>query len=195
MIQMVAEILRQDNMEGTFMKKALAILNKTDSPEMMFGVAVEEEAVGGEVMQLATVRRGQEKQQLAYMMDALAAADARIASQNTALVEREEQVRTLERVVTELVIRLGASKEELGDIRSQHGDLSREADSTRDKLGRELGEAREKLEELQGEKVVLIEKYGRYKDQVVRLTEDLKQYKENQEQLELKLKQEMRGRE
>eukprot|EP00090_Calanus_glacialis_P002035 TRINITY_DN11524_c0_g1_i1.p1 TRINITY_DN11524_c0_g1~~TRINITY_DN11524_c0_g1_i1.p1 ORF type:complete len:825 (+),score=377.38 TRINITY_DN11524_c0_g1_i1:53-2527(+) len=230
-IKMVAEILRQDNMEGTFMKKALAILNKTDSPEMMFGSVKEEEAVGGEVedqavipeqlaridclmegitdamgkmdveqvvgevMQLATVRRGQEKQQLAYMMEALAAADSRVASQNTALVEREEQVRTLERVVTELVIRLGASKEELGDIRSQHGDLSREADSTRDKLGRELGEAREKLEELQGEKVVLIEKYGRYKDQVVRLTEDLKQYKENQEQLELKLKQEMRGRE
>jgi len=230
-VQMVAEVLRQDYMEGDLMKKALDILNRTESPEMMFAVAQAEEALGGkvedqavvpeqlsridslmdnisdamskldvdnvvgEVMQLATVRRGQEKQQLAYMMEALAAADKRISFQNTALVEREEQVRKQDRLVTNLVIKLGASKEELGDIRSQHGDLSREADSTRDKLGRELSEAKERLEELQGEKVVLTEKYGRYKEQVVRLTEDLKQYKENQEQLELKLKQEMKGRE
>jgi len=231
-IQLVAEILKQDNMDGNLMKKALEILKKTDSPETMFRVTQEEEetvigkvedqavvpeqlsridslmdsisdAMGklevenvvGEVMQLATVRRGQEKQQLAYMSEALAAADKRISSQNTALVEREEQVLNLERLVTNLVIRLGASKEELGDIRAQHGDLSREADSTRDKLGRELVEAKEKLDELQGEKVVLTEKYGKYKEQVVRLTEDLKQYKENQEQLELKLKQEMKGRE
>jgi len=231
-IQLVAEILKQDNMDGNLMKKALEILKKTDSPETMFRVTEEEEetvigkvedqavvpeqlsridslmdsiadAMGklevenvvGEVMQLATVRRGQEKQQLAYMSEALAAADKRISSQNTALVEREEQVMNLERLVTNLVIRLGASKEELVDIRAQHGDLSREADSTRDKLGRELVEAKEKLDELQGEKVVLTEKYGKYKEQVVRLTEDLKQYKENQEQLELKLKQEMKGRE
>jgi len=230
-IQLVAEILKQNNMDGNIMKKALEILKKTDSPETMFGVIKEEETLNsevediavvpeqlsridslmdsitdamdklevenvvGEVMQLATVRRGQEKQQLAYMSEALAAADKRISSQNTALVEREEQVRNLERLVTNLVIRLGASKEELGDIRAQHGDLSREADSTRDKLGRELVEAKEKLEELQGEKVVLTEKYGKYKEQVVRLTEDLKQYKENQEQLELKLKQEMKVKE
>jgi len=231
-IQLVAEILKQDNMDGNLMKKALEILKKTDSPETMFRVTQEEEetvigkvedqavvpeqlsridslmdsisdAMGklevenvvGEVMQLATVRRGQEKQQLAYMKEALAAADKRISSQNTALVEREEQVMNLDRIVTNLVIRLGATKEELGDIRAQHGDLSREADSTRDKLGRELVEAKEKLDELQGEKVVLTEKYGKYKEQVVRLTEDLKQYKENQEQLELKLKQEMKGRE
>jgi len=231
-IQMVAEILKQENMDGNLMKKALALLNKTDSPELMFGVIkVEEEVMGGEVedqavvpeqlsridnlmdkitdamgklevesvvgevMQLATVRRGQEKQQLAHMSEALAAADKRIASQNTALVEREEQVRTMERLITDLVIRLGAAKEELGDIRAQHGDLSREADSTRDKLGKELAEAKEQLEELQGEKVVLTEKYGKYKEQVVSLTGDLKQYKENQEQLEVKLKQEMKGRE
>lgn len=231
-VQVVAEVLKQDQMDGVLMKKALAILNKTESPEVMFEVVddkeeavvgeVEDKAVVpeqlsridnlmesitdamgkmdvenvvGEVMQLATVRRGQEKQQLSYLMEALAAADQRISSQNTALVERQEQVTTLERIVTNLVIRLGAAKEELGDIRAQHGDLSREADSTRDKLGRELGEAKEKLEELQGEKVVLTEKYGKYKEQVVRLTEDLKQYKENQEQLEVKLKQEMKGRE
>ena len=134
-VQLVAEILRQENMEGSLMKKALEIINKTESPEMMFGVIKEDEAVGGEVedqtvmpeqlaridsmlegvadamgkmvveqvvgdvMQLATRRMGQEKQQLAYMTEALAAADTRIAAQNTALVEREEQVRSLERMV------------------------------------------------------------------------------------------------
>merc|ERR1719483_284361 len=156
---------------------------------------MEVERVVGEVMQLATIRRGQEKQQLVCMTEALAASDMRVAVQNTALVEREEQIKNMEKIIIDLVVRIGASKEELGDIRSQHGDLSREADSTRDKLGKELGDARSQLEELQGEKVMLVEKYGRYKDQVVRLTEDLKQYKDNQEQLELKLKQEMRGRE
>jgi len=230
-VQLVAEILRQENSEGSLMKKALDILNKTESPEMMFGVAKEQEAVGGEVedqavipeqlaridsllegvtdamgkmeveqvvgevMQLATVRRGQEKQQLACLTEALAAADTRIAAQNTALVEREEQVRSFERVVMDLVVRLGSAKEELGDIRSQHGDLSREADCTRDKLGKELGDARQQLEALQGDNATLADKYGRYKEQVVRLTEDLKQYKDNQEQLEAKLKQEMRSKE
>jgi len=230
-VQQVAEILKQENMEGSFMKKALNILHKTESPELMFGTVeydesvagevedqavipeqlaridtllegvteamgkMEVERVVGEVMQLATIRRGQEKQQLVCMTEALAAADMRIAVQNTALVEREEQIKNMEKIIIDLVVRIGASKEELGDIRSQHGDLSREADSTRDKLGKELGDARSQLEELQGEKVMLVEKYGRYKDQVVRLTEDLKQYKDNQEQLELKLKQEMRGRE
>ena len=41
------------------------------------------EQVVGEVMQLYIVRRGQEQQQLAYMMEALADLDARIASQNS----------------------------------------------------------------------------------------------------------------
>jgi len=230
-VQQVAEILKQENVDGKFVKKALNLLNMTESPEMMFVALEEDESVGGEVedqavipeqlaridtllegvteamgkleveqvvgevMQLATIRRGQEKQQLACINEALAAADMRIAAQNTALVEREEQIQKMEKLITNLVVRLGASREELGDIRSQHGDLSREADSTRDKLGKELGEARAQLEELQGEKVILVEKYGKYKDQVVRLTEDLKQYKDNQEQLELKLKQEMRSRE
>jgi len=151
--------------------------------------------VVGEVLQLSTVRRGQERQQLAYLSEALASADSRIAAQNSALVERDEQIKKFEAIVTNLVTRLGASNEELDDIRAQHGDLSREADSTRDKLGKELEDAKEKLEQLESDKVVLSEKYGRYKDQVGRLTEDLRQYKENQEQLEIKLKQEMRGKE
>ena len=41
------------------------------------------EQVVGEVMQLYIVRRGQEQHQLAYMMEALADLDARIASQNS----------------------------------------------------------------------------------------------------------------
>ena len=204
-VQLVAEILRQENMEGSLMKKALEIINKTESPEMMFGVIKEDEAVGGEVgdqtvipeqlaridsmlegvadamgkmvveqvvgdvMQLATRRMGQEKQQLAYMTEALAAADTRIAAQNTALVEREEQVRSLERMVMGLVVKLVSFEEEIGDIRSQHGDLSREADCTRDKLGKELGESRQKVDELPAENTMLVEKYGRYKDKWIGL--------------------------
>lgn len=51
------------------------------------------------------------------MMEALAAADVRVASQNTALVEGGAG-EDLERVVTELVIRLGQPEEELGILDS-----------------------------------------------------------------------------
>jgi len=230
-INLVAEVLRQESMEGVVMKKALVILNKTESPEMLFESTKEDESVGGyvednavvpeqlnkidsllesvtdalerlevehvvgEVMQLATIRRGQEKQQLASMMEALTAADTRIAAQNRALVEREEQVQVHEKMTMDLVVRLGACKEELTDIRAQHGDLSREADCTRDKLGKELNETREQLNQVKGDNAVLGEKYARCKEKVEKLTEDLKLYKDNQEQLETKLRQEMRAKE
>jgi len=173
-------------------------LNKIDSLLERVTDAMEKlevEHVVGEVMQLATIRRGQEKQQLACMMEALAAADTRIAAQNRALVEREEQVRSLEKITMDLVVRLGACKEELTDIRSQHGDLSREADCTRDKLGKELNETREQLNQVKGDNSVLSEKYAKCKEKVGNLTEDLKLYKDNQEQLETKVRQEMRAKE
>jgi hypothetical protein len=58
----------------------------------------------------------------------------------------EEQLRTLGRVFTLLVIRLGAFKEKLLTFI--------EADSTRYKTGRELEGARGKLAELQGKNLV-----------------------------------------
>ena len=58
-----------------------------------------------------------------------------MSDQRLALVEREVQLRRLERTVAGLVARLTGSREELRDLRSQHGDLSREADITRDRSG------------------------------------------------------------
>ena len=58
-----------------------------------------------------------------------------MSDQRLALVEREVQLRRLERTVAGLVARLTGSREELRDLRSQHGDLSREADITRDRCG------------------------------------------------------------
>ena len=148
-----------------------------------------------DVLELADMRRGQERRQISHLMEALAAADSRLSHQNLALLEREDQVRRLERTVASLVTRLTGSREEVRDMRSQHGDLSREADITRDKLSRELEEAKSQLECLTGEKESLTEKVVKYKGQVVNLSQDLEQYRDNQEQLEKRLKQEIKMRE
>ena len=138
---------------------------------------------------------GQERRQNSHLEAALAAADERLAAQNLALVEREEEVRELERMRTRLVARLAANREEVEDMRSQHGELSREADSTRDRLGRELEDLQAQLEQLSQEKQNLMEKVAKFKSQVVSLTKDMEQYQENQDQLEKKLKLEMKMKE
>ena len=138
---------------------------------------------------------GQERRQNSHLEAALAAADERLAAQNLALVEREEEVRELERMRTRLVARLAANREEVEDMRSQHGELSREADSTRDRLGRELEELQAQLEQLSMDKQNMVEKVTKFKNQVVSLTKDLELYQENQDQLEKKLKQEMKMKE
>ena len=148
-----------------------------------------------DVLELADVRRGQERRQISHLTEALAAADSRLSHQNLALLEREDQVRRLERTVAGLVSRLTGSREEVRDMRSQHGDLSREADITRDKLSRELEEARSQVDSLTGEKEALTEKVVKYKGQVVSLSQDLEQYRDNQDQLEKRLKQEIKLRE
>ena len=104
-------------------------------------------------------------------------------------------MRRLERTVSGLVSKLTGSREEVKDMRSQHGDLSREADITRDKLSRELEDARGQVDSLSGDKEALTEKVVKYKGQVVSLSQDLEQYRDNQEQLEKRLKQEIKGRE
>jgi len=148
-----------------------------------------------DVLQLADVRRGYERRQISYLNEALGAADQRLANQNLALLEREEQIRKLERIVSGLLSRHSATTEELRDIRTQHTDLSREADMTRDRLARELEETRGHVETLTGEREALSEKVVKYKGQVVSLSEDLEQYRDNQEQLEKRLKQEIKMKE
>ena len=109
--------------------------------------------------------------------------------------QQEEELRRLERVVAKVMARLGATKEELEDMRSQHGELSREADITRDRLGKELDDLQNQVEQLTEEKQNITEKVIKYKTQVVNLTKDLEQYQENQDQLEKKLKQELKLKE
>jgi len=151
--------------------------------------------VVSDVLQLADVRRGYERRQISHLNGALAAADQRLANQNLALLEREEQIRKLERIVSGLVSKHSATTEELRDIRTQHTDLSREADMTRDRLARELEDTRGHVEALTGEREALSEKVVKYKNQVVSLSEDLQQYRDNQEQLEKRLKQEIKLKE
>ena len=104
-------------------------------------------------------------------------------------------MRELQRVRTSLVARLAAIREEVEDLRSQHGELSREADDTRDRLGRELEDLQGQLEQLSSDKQNTEEKLARSKSQVVSLTKDLEQYQDNEKQLEKKLKQEMKMKE
>ena len=170
------------------------IENMLESVEKAVG-NMELDDVMTDVLELADVRRGQERRQVSHLMEALAAADSRLSHQNLALLEREEQVRRLERTVSGLVSRLTATREEVRDMRSQHGDLSREADITRDRLSRELEETRAQVESVTGEKEALTEKVIKYKGQVVSLSQDLEQYRDNQEQLEKRLKQEIKVRE
>ena len=144
---------------------------------------------------LKIVISGVERSQTAHLMAALSAADERLAAQNLALLEREEELRSVEKLVARLVARLGATKEELEDMRSQHGELSREADITRDKLARELDDLQGQVDDLTVEKQNVSEKVVKYKSQVVSLTKDLEQYQENQDQLEKKLKQELKMKE
>ena len=184
-IQAVAEASAQDmcNIENMLESVENAVAN------------MELDEVMTDVLELADVRRGQERRQISHLMEALAAADSRLSHQNLALLEREDQVRRLERTVSGLVSRLTGSREEVKDMRSQHGDLSREADITRDKLSRELEDARGQVDSLSGDKEALTEKVVKYKGQVVSLSQDLEQYRDNQEQLEKRLKQEIKGRE
>ena len=110
-------------------------------------------------------------------------------------MERQEEVRELQRVRTSLVARLAAIREEVEDLRSQHGELTREADHTRDRLGRELEDLQAQLEQLSADKQNMVEKVAKFKSQVVSLTKDLELYQENQDQLEKKLKLEMKMKE
>ena len=80
-------------------------------------------------------------------------------------------------------------------MRSQHGELTREADHTRDRLGRELEDLQAQLEQLSADKQNMMEKVAKFKSQVVSLTKDLELYQENQDQLEKKLKLEMKMKE
>ena len=62
-------------------------------------------------------------------------------------------------------------------------------------MSRELEETRGQVETLTGEREVLTEKVVKYKGQVVSLSQDLEQYRDNQDKLEKRLKQEIKVKE
>jgi len=231
-IDMVAETLKSDRLDGGIMKKSLDILAKVDSPETYFmndeneeenleenwpELVVNEDQVKkidvvlnqvtdavnqlqvdrvvGEVMDLASSRSSRDKVKMERLKCSLAVADERISHQGELITQQEDEISRLEQLVADLARSLVVTKEELNDIRAQHGDLSKEADITRDRLGKELAEVREQLDGVGKHKNELEEKYNRQKEQNVQLSQDLEQYRVNEEQLQGKLKIEMKAKE
>jgi len=125
----------------------------------------------------------------------LAAADKRLQYQELALEQKESLIRNMDQVVRDLSSSLATAREELSDIRLQHGDLSKEADTTRDRLGRELEVVREQLVKEAERREQGEQRAAKTREVNQQLKEDLELYKTNQDKLQEKLKQEMKGRE
>jgi len=153
------------------------------------------EPVLGEVVELAVARRGVERQEVESLKTALVGADTTVQALRGALAAKEQQGRLLEGQVVRLVARLGAAKEELGDIRGQHGHLAKEADHTRDKLGKELADKMAEIEQMEEEKKELVAQLAKYKDVITEQNLSLKQLEENEKVLTGQLKKEMKLKE
>merc|ERR1712013_853866 len=91
--------------------------------------------------------------------------------------------------------RLAAAREEVADLRGQHGKLTAEADNTREKLSRQLQEKQEEIQQVKGEKENLEVAMGKYREKYELQKESLKTYKENEEVLKASLKSEMKAKE
>merc|ERR1719447_1613275 len=135
------------------------------------------EPVVTEVVELALARRGREKAEIECMSKALEGAAEEKQGLAMTLAVREQENYALERQVAGLLGRLAAAREEVSDLRGQHGELTAEADNTRDKLSRQLQEKQEEIQQVKGEK------------------ENLETYKENEEVLKASLKSEMKAKE
>jgi len=153
------------------------------------------EPVLGEVVELAVARRGVERQEVESLRTALVGADIRVQAITGALAAREQQGKRLEGQVIGLVARLGAATEELEDIRRQHGHLTKEADSTRDKLGKELADCKADIQQMEEEKTELVGDLTKSKEVIAELKINLKQRAENEALLTVELKKEMKLKE
>ena len=78
------------------------------------------------VVELGVARRGQERQEVDSLREALQGAQGQVQGLTAVLAWKERQV-----VGAGLVGWLGADRGELQDIRGQHGVSTREADTTR----------------------------------------------------------------
>lgn len=230
-VNMVAEVLKRDNIPGDVMRKALNILAKIDSPELYFlGKAEDEELsssapalpepladdkevnslvsrLSGELSRLEVEPvfssvlnvMGQRQSSLGLevecMRQALQAADSRASSLALVTSQQESHIRNLEQLVRDLSASLLLAREELSDIRAQHGEVSKEADTTRDRLGKELETVREELAKEREMREQGDQKYNKQKEALAQLKEDLALYKQNEQQLEQGLKREMKAKE
>jgi len=153
------------------------------------------EPVVTEVVELALARRGREKAEIECLSKALEGAAEEKQGLAMTLAVREQENCALERQVAGLLGRLAAAREEVSDLRGQHGELTAEADNTRDKLSRQLQEKQEEIQQVKGEKENLEVAMGKYREKYELQKESLKTYKENEEVLKASLKSEMKAKE
>merc|ERR1712156_1095025 len=73
-------------------------------------------------------------------------------------------------------------------LRGQHGELTAEADNTRDKLSRQLQEKQEEIQQVKGEKENLEVAMGKYREKYELLKASLKSEMKAKEEKEMKLK-------
>jgi len=153
------------------------------------------EPVVTEVVELALARRGREKAEIECLSKALEAAAEKEQGLAMTLAVREQENSALEGQVAGLLGRLAAAREEVADLRGQHGELTAEADNTREKLSRQLQEKQEEIQQVKGEKENLEVAMGKYREKYELQKESLKTYKENEEVLKASLKSEMKAKE
>merc|ERR1719204_2038278 len=152
------------------------------------------EPVVTEVVELALARRGREKAEIECLSKALEAAAEKEQGLAMTLAVREQENSALEGQVAGLLGRLAAAREEVADLRGQHGELTAEADNTREKLSRQLQEKQEEIQQVKGEKENLEVAMGKYREKYELQKESLKTYKENEEVLKASLKSEMKAK-
>merc|ERR1712200_124251 len=153
------------------------------------------EPVVTEVVELALARRGREKAEIEGLSKALEAAAEKEQGLAMTLAVREQENSALEGQVAGLLGRLAAAREEVADLRGQHGELTAEADNTREKLSRQLQEKQEEIQQVKGEKENLEVAMGKYREKYELQKESLKTDKENEEVLKASLKSEMKAKE
>jgi len=153
------------------------------------------EPVVAEIVELALARRGYEKAEVESLREALEGAAVEKQGLTKASVVREQRLAASERQTACLLGKLAGAREEVADLRGQHGELSAEADSTREKLSRQLQEKQEEIQQVKVEKEKLENAVGKYREKSEEQKKSLKQYEDNEKLLTAELKKEMKLKE
>jgi len=153
------------------------------------------EPVVTEIVESALARRCEERAEVESLSEALEGAAVEKQGLMKALVMKEQRLAASERQTASLLGKLAAAREEVADLRGQHGELSAEADSTREKLSRQLQERQEEIQQVRGEKEKLENALGKYREKSEEQKKSLKQYEDNEKLLTAELKKEMKLKE